>query len=84
MFIGSSFEEAIQKAVRVVKDNYIAGPETDVATFSEREMEKPTEEQIFAIVNGMANGKSADEIRKLSMVDKWVLYKLESIVRFQE
>ena len=84
MSIGRSFEEAIQKAVQVVKDNDLAGPETDVASFSEREMEKPTIERICAIVNGMANGKSADGIHKLSMVEKRFLFKLGSIVRFQE
>ena len=45
MSLGSSFEEAIQKAVRMVKENYLAVLETDVASVSEREMERATEER---------------------------------------
>ena len=49
MSIGRSFEEVIQKAVRMAKDNYLAVLETVVASVSERDMEKPTEERNFAM-----------------------------------
>ena len=45
--LGRSFAEAIQKAVRMVKENYLGVLETDVARVSEREMEKATEGRMF-------------------------------------
>lgn len=79
MAIGRTFEEAIQKALRMVRDNYVAGFESGVKPYSEEEMRNPTEDRIFSIATGLAEGVTVDEIHELSKIDRWFLTKLANI-----
>ncbi|GJQ12340.1 hypothetical protein GpartN1_g4131.t1 [Galdieria partita] len=84
MAIGRNFCEAIQKAIRCVKENYIFGLDSTVVSYSIEEMLNPTDERIFAIANGLACGISVEKIHQLTHIDRWFLYHLESIILLEK
>lgn len=87
MAIGRSFEEALQKAVRMLE---IGRELTDVDDIPEEKekirevLEKPTDERLFYIVKALKVGMSEEEIHKLTGIDKWFLYKIRRIVEMEE
>lgn len=83
MSIGRTFEEALQKAVRMVKDNYVSGFESGVVNYSEDAMIRPTDERLLAIADGLAKGVSVDTIHELTKIDKWFLHKLSAISQME-
>jgi len=82
MAIGRSFEESIQKGLRMVGQGmhgFVANqPLKDIVL--ETELAEPTDQRIFAISEALQNGTSVDEIHELTKIDKWFLEKLKSIV----
>jgi aspartate carbamoyltransferase len=83
MAVGRSFEEAIQKALRMVRDNYVSGFESGVVPYSDEEMRNPTENRVFSLASGLADGVSVEHIHELSRIDKWFLHKLAGIISFE-
>ncbi|MEM5852808.1 MAG: carbamoyl-phosphate synthase (glutamine-hydrolyzing) large subunit [Candidatus Aenigmatarchaeota archaeon] len=87
MAIGRSFEEALQKAVRMLE---IGKELTDIDELSnEKEkikemLEKPTDERIFYIVKALQIGMSEKEIHELTGIDEWFLYKIRNIIEMEE
>jgi len=87
MAIGREFEEALQKAVRMLD---IDRELTDVEEFEDdlkiikERLENPTDQRIFYIVKALENGFSIDEIHRLTKIDNWFLNKIKNIVDFQE
>ncbi|PXF48862.1 Protein PYR1-3 [Gracilariopsis chorda] len=79
MAIGRTFEETLQKAVRMAKDNYVSGFESGVVEYSEDLLSNPTDDRLLAIADGLAKGVSVDRIHELTSIDKWFLYKLARI-----
>jgi carbamoyl-phosphate synthase large subunit len=89
MAIGRSFEEVVQKAVRMCdigKDGLVANSNSG-HTPSQDDMEKieqalihPNDEIIFAVVEAMKAGMSIDRINQLSAIDQWFLVKIKNIV----
>ena len=83
MAIGRTFEEALQKALRMVRsDNMglIGGQRISFGDL-EAELQHPTSERIYAIAKAIEAEFSIDRIQKLSLIDKWFLYKIENICR---
>lgn len=82
MAIGRSFEEALQKAVRM--QSGIAESITDNGFENKKELEyflhTPTPRRIFAIAEAMKRGVSLTEIHKKTGIDPWFLYRIENIV----
>ncbi|RMH05958.1 MAG: carbamoyl-phosphate synthase (glutamine-hydrolyzing) large subunit [Nitrospirae bacterium] len=83
MAIGRTFEEALQKALRMLEigvNGLVGNPRRarvpDVVT----ELSQPTPERIFAIAQALEEGFSIDRIHQLSHIDKWFLYKIQHIV----
>lgn len=83
MAIGRTFEEALQKAARMVSDNYVSGFESGSIEYSEDAMTNPTDDRLLAIADGLAKGVSVDTIHDLTKIDKWFLYKLARISRHE-
>jgi len=87
MAIGRSFEEALQKAVRMLE---IGRELTDTSELtSDKEkikemLEKPTDERLFYIVKALQVGMSEEEIHKLTGIDEWFLHKIKRIVEMEE
>jgi len=82
MAIGRTFEEAIQKGVRMLDEG--AEGITDNGFSDEKNVwhyiEVPTPRRIFALAVGLKKGFSIDEIYKKSGIDRWFLYRLKNIV----
>jgi carbamoyl-phosphate synthase large subunit len=88
MAIGRTFEEALQKAVRMLDIGRIGvvgdGDEEPEPLESVLDsLENPTDERLFKIVKAIKMGVSIDKIYELSGVDRWFLYKIRNIVEME-
>jgi len=82
MAIGRKFEEALQKALRMLEIGVCGLVGNDNLHFVdvERELREPTPERMFAIAAAMQGGQDIDRIHELSHIDKWFLYKIQDSV----
>ncbi len=81
MAIGRSFEEVIQKGLRMVGQGmhgFVGNRDIQFDSFVE-ELQNPTDMRIFAVEKAFEAGYSVDQIWELTKIDKWFLYKLEYI-----
>jgi len=82
MAIGRSFEEAIQKGIRMVgggMHGFVGNRgEMEIDNIDE-ELKNPTDRRIFAIAEAMHKGYSVDKIWEITRIDKWFLQKLHNI-----
>jgi carbamoyl-phosphate synthase large subunit len=79
MSIGRSFEEALQKALRMTGTGAPGLAAEDVFCGAENLREalaKPTDRRIFAVYRALTEGWSVDKIHKLTKIDHWFLYKI--------
>ena len=81
MAIGRSFEETVQKAIRML-DVGMNGLVNNKISFNDlkKELKEPTDKRLFAIVEAIRQGYSIDEIYKFSKVNPWFLYKIKNVV----
>lgn len=84
MSIGQSFEEIIQKGLRMIGQGMHGFVGNDNLTFDdvETELSKPTDLRIFAIADALQKGYSVDKIESLTKIDKWFIGKLKNIVDY--
>ena len=82
MAIGRSFEEALQKALRMLEIGVhgLVGNDKQPFDVLEQELEKPTDERVFAIPQAINAGFTIDKIHDLSRIDRWFLHKIRHIV----
>jgi carbamoyl-phosphate synthase large subunit len=81
MAIGRTFEEAIQKGLRMVGQGmhgFVANQLLKDIVL-ETELAEPTDQRIFAISESLQNGSTVEEIHNLTKIDKWFLEKLKNI-----
>ena len=85
MAIGRSFEEALQKSIRML-DVRMNGLVANTINFSdlENELRQPSDKRIFAIVEAIDRGYSLKEIADASKVNLWFLSKMENIVNIAQ
>jgi carbamoyl-phosphate synthase large subunit len=82
MAIGRSFEEVIQKALRMIGQGmhgFTGNLKLDI-TDIEKELAEPTDMRIFVIAEALEKGIAVDRIYELTKIDKWFLYKLKNII----
>ena len=81
MSIGRTFEEAIQKGVRMIGQGMHGFTGNRDLEFDdvERELNQPTDMRIFVIADAFEKGYSVDQIFELTKIDKWFLVKLQNI-----
>ena len=82
MAIGRTFEEAIQKGLRMIGQGmhgFVQNKDIKVPDL-EKALKEPTDKRIFAISKAMTAGWTVDKIHDLTKIDKWFLYKLRNIV----
>jgi len=86
MAIGRKFEEALQKALRMLEIgvNGVVCNDNFKTNDIEDELKNPTDERVFAITEAIKQGYSIDKIHELSKIDKWFLHKIENIVRTEK
>jgi carbamoyl-phosphate synthase large subunit len=82
MSIGRTFEEIIQKGLRMIGQGMHGFVCNDHVHFDnvEEELANPTDLRIFAIAQALQEGLSIDRIYELTKIDKWFLVKLKNIV----
>jgi carbamoyl-phosphate synthase large subunit len=87
MAIGRKFEEAIQKAMRML-DIGVEGLTASrrKVEFDELKeaLENPTEERMFAVVQALKQGYSVEWVHSLTHINKWFLYKIQNIVDIEK
>ncbi|MBP3601106.1 MAG: carbamoyl-phosphate synthase (glutamine-hydrolyzing) large subunit [Alistipes sp.] len=82
MSIGRTFEEAIQKGLRMIGQGmhgFVENKELKI-TDIDKALREPTDKRIFVISKAMRAGYTVDEIHSLTKIDKWFLYKLQNIM----
>jgi carbamoyl-phosphate synthase, large subunit len=82
MSIGRSFEEAIQKGIRMVgigMHGFVANKEEITIEQIDEELIHPTDRRIFAIAEAFNKGYSIDQIYEKTKIDCWFLQKLQNI-----
>ncbi|XP_076632293.1 carbamoyl-phosphate synthetase 2, aspartate transcarbamylase, and dihydroorotase rudimentary isoform X2 [Colletes latitarsis] len=81
MAIGRKFEEAFQKALRMVDEN-INGFDPYVKAPNDEELEKPTDKRMFVLAASMKAGYSIDRLYNLTKIDRWFLHKMKNIIDY--
>ncbi|WP_375416996.1 carbamoyl-phosphate synthase (glutamine-hydrolyzing) large subunit [uncultured Hymenobacter sp.] len=87
MAIGRSFEEAIQKGLRMLdtgKRGFVANPAGAVTGDTATLLSDPNEERIFAINKAYEEGYSPEQVFELTRIDLWFLQRLFSIFKLGE
>ncbi len=82
MSIGRTFEEAIQKGLRMIGQGahgFVANKEI-VVNDIDKALNEPTDNRIFVIAKAFDAGYTVDQIHELTKIDKWFLGKLYNIV----
>jgi carbamoyl-phosphate synthase/aspartate carbamoyltransferase len=92
MSIGRTFEEAIQKAIRMVNPNLegITGRLGDVYEPGkapknmdkdlDEKLKKPADTRLFSVMDAFYHGYSVEQIHQLTRIDRWFLHKLDNIM----
>ena len=85
MSIGRTFEEAIQKGLRMIGQGMHGFVGNRNLSFDdiEKELAEPTDMRIFVIADALEKDYSIDQIHKLTRIDKWFLYKLRNIINLK-
>ena len=90
MALGRSFEEVIQKGLRMLQiglQGLVANEDLGIA-LNEKELEDalvhPTPKRILAIATAMKKGWSVEKIAGLTKIDVWFLSKLKNIVDMEK
>ncbi len=81
MAIGRTFEEVIQKGLRMIgqgKHGFIENSPMRIANI-ENALKEPTDSRIFVIESAFRKGYDVDKIHGLTKIDKWFLYKLRNL-----
>lgn len=82
MSIGRTFEEAIQKGLRMIGQGmhgFVANHEMKVENIEEA-LANPTDQRIFVIAQAMLEGMTVDRIHELTKIDRWFLCRLRNII----
>ncbi|KKN11393.1 hypothetical protein LCGC14_1027000 [marine sediment metagenome] len=85
MAIGRTFEEVVQKAIRMLDigmKGFVANDLNNIDDLNELKyaLRNPTDLRLFRICEAIKRDISLDEIYRLSRVGKWFLYKLKNII----
>lgn len=85
MAIGRTFEEAIQKGLRMIGQGmhgFVGNNTKEIpADELDKALKAPTDTRVFAISQALHAGYTIEQIHALTKIDCWFLDKLQSIVR---
>ena len=83
MAIGRTFEDAIQKGLRMIGQGmhgFVENKDIKIDNI-DKALTAPTDKRIFVIAKAMAQGYTVDRIHDLTKIDKWFLYRLQNIMQ---
>ncbi len=88
MAIGTSFEQAIMKAIRGAEISLTTLNHPKFAAMNKEqlyiEIGKMTDERLFAVYAALKAGITVDEIFGVTKIDRWFLCKLNNLVRYEQ
>ena len=86
MAIGRTFEEAIQKGLRMIGQGMHGFVENKELVISDidKALRQPTDKRIFVISKAFRAGYTIDQVHELTKIDKWFLQKLMNIMKTSE
>ena len=86
MSIGRSFEELIQKGLRMIGQGMHGFVCNEHVRFDnlDEELENPTDLRIFAIAQALEDGYSVERICNLTKIDPWFISRMKNIVDFEQ
>ena len=84
MSIGQSFEEIIQKGLRMIGQGMHGFVGNNDLVFDDvaSALSKPTDLRIFAIADAFTKGFTVEQIVDLTKIDRWFIEKLENIHKY--
>ena len=85
MSIGRSFEEVIQKGLRMIGQGmhgFVGNEHTKFENLDE-ELANPTDLRVFSIASALEEGYTIERIFELTKIDPWFLGKLKNIVDYK-
>ena len=85
MSIGRSFEEVIQKGLRMIGQGmhgFVGNEHTKFDDLDE-ELANPTDLRVFSIASALEEGYTIERIYELTKIDPWFLGKLKNIVDYK-
>ena len=85
MSIGRSFEEVIQKGLRMIGQGmhgFVGNEHTHFENLDE-ELANPTDMRVFSIASALEEGYTVERISELTKIDPWFLGKLKNIVDYK-
>ncbi|HBG41593.1 MAG TPA: carbamoyl phosphate synthase large subunit [Porphyromonadaceae bacterium] len=86
MAIGRTFEETIQKGLRMVglgMHGFVENKELQIENI-DKALREPTDQRIFVVSKAFRKGYTVDQIHELTKIDKWFLEKLYNIIETAE
>lgn len=86
MAIGKTFEEAIQKGLRMIGQGMHGFCENKELVIKDidRALNEPTDTRIFVISKAFRQGYSVEDIHQLTKIDRWFLFRLHNIIEVAE
>ncbi|OAV73137.1 Carbamoyl-phosphate synthase large chain [Bacteroidales bacterium Barb6] len=86
MAIGRTFEEALQKGLRMIGQGMHGFVENKELVINDigKALTEPTDRRIFVISKAFHAGYTVDQIHELTRIDRWFLQKLYGIIRTDE
>lgn len=82
MAIGRTFEEAIQKGLRMIGQGMHGFIENKAIQVNDIDsaLKEPTDKRIFVIESAFRKGYTVDQVHDLTKIDKWFLCKLKNLL----
>ena len=86
MAIGRTFEEALQKGLRMIGQGmhgFVENHEIKIPDIG-KSLHEPTDMRIFVVSKALKVGYTVEQIHELTMIDRWFLEKLRHIVSIDQ
>ena len=85
MSIGRSFEEMLQKGLRMIGQGMHGFVGNDHTKFDnlDEELSNPTDLRIFAIAQALEEGYTIEHIEELTKIDPWFIERMKNIVDYK-
>ena len=85
MSIGRSFEEMLQKGLRMIGQGMHGFVGNDHTKFDnlDEELSNPTDLRIFAIAQALEEGYTIERIKELTKIDPWFIERMKNIVDYK-
>ncbi|MBP5318620.1 MAG: carbamoyl-phosphate synthase large subunit, partial [Paludibacteraceae bacterium] len=86
MAVGRTFEEALQKGLRMINQGMHGFVENKDLMVSDVKsiLTQPTDMRIFAVSQALQEGYSVEQVHQMTKIDCWFLHKLQHIIRLNE